>query len=221
MNTTTHSPGVGFLASLEGVGLIAWNILVTPFVGRRRLRWGTKETEATDALAGDELVPKPKWSYTLGIDIAAPPEAVWPWIAQIGQRRGGFYSYQSLENLVGCEIENTTEILPEHQHPQVGGEVYLHPAVPPLRIERVDPPNVLVLFGSPAEVGAEESWGVSTWQFIVRPGAPGRSRLLTRGRSDFSGDFTSRLAFGRFPIEPITFVMSRKMLLEIKRLAER
>ena len=220
MATNTRPPGVGVLAALEGAGLIAWHLVATPFVGRKRLHWGTRELEATDPLPGDELVPDPKGSYTLGIDIAAPPEDVWPWIAQIGQRRGGFYSYQTLENLLGCRIRNTTELLPEHQHPEIGEKIYLHPTTPPLRIEIVDPPHALVLFGSPADLAAEQSWGVSTWQFVVRPGSAGKSRLLTRGRSDFSPGWASRLAFGRFPIEPITFVMSRKMLLEIKRLAE-
>ncbi len=216
----TRSSGVGVLAALEGAGLIAWHLVATPFVGRKRLHWGTRETEATDPLPGDELVPNPKWSYTLGIDVAAPPEAVWPWVAQIGQRRGGFYSYQTLENLVGCKIRNTTKLLPEYQHPEVGEKLYLHPTAPPLRIAIVDPPHALVLFGSPADVASEQSWGVSTWQLIVRPASPGKSRLFTRGRSDFSPGWATRLAFGRFPIEPITFVMSRKMLLEIKRLAE-
>ena len=62
---------------------------------------------------------------------------------------------------------------------------------------------------------------IATWQFAVHPGHDGGSRLLTRGRSDYPSDWKSRLAFGRFPIEVITFVMSRKMMLEIKRLAER
>ena len=215
-----HPPGVGVLAALEGAGLVAWNFVATPFVGSKRLRWGTHKTEATDPLPGDELVADPKWSYTLGIDIAAPPGAIWPWIAQIGQRRGGFYSYQTLENMAGCKISNTTEVLPEYQHPEVGDEVYLHPTAPPLRIELVDPPLTLVLFGAPVDIAAEETWGMSTWQFAIRPGSEGRSRLLTRGRSDYSPGWAARLAFGRFPIEPITFVMSRKMLLEIKRLAE-
>jgi len=220
MATNQTPPGVGVLAALEGAGLIAWHLVATPFVGRKRLHWGTRELEASDPLPGDELVPDPKWTYTFGIDVAAPPEAVWPWIAQIGQRRGGFYSYQSLENLLGCKIRNTTELLPEHQHPEVGDKVYLHPTAPPLRVEIVDPPHALVLFGSPADVAAEQSWGVSTWQLIVRPGSAGKSRLLSRGRSDFSPGWANKLAFGRYPIEPITFVMSRKMLLEIKRLAE-
>jgi hypothetical protein len=220
MVIANRPPGVGVLAALEGAGLIAWNLVATPFVGRRRRRWGTRGSEATDPLPGDELVPDPKWAYTLGVGISAPPEAVWPWIAQIGQGRGGFYTYQGLENVVGCKIRNTTEILPEHQHPEAGGEVRLHPTAPPLRIEIVDPPRALVLLGSPADIGAEESWGMSTWQFVVGPGPEGGSRLLTRGRYDYAPDWKSRLTFGRFPIEPISFVMSRKMMLEIKRLAE-
>jgi hypothetical protein len=70
-------------------------------------------------------------------------------------------------------------------------------------------------------MGAEESWGMSTWQFAVNPGHGGGSRLLTRGRYDYTPDWKSRLAFGRFPMEVITFVMSRRMMREIKRLAER
>ncbi|MBT8166633.1 MAG: hypothetical protein HKO63_08145 [Acidimicrobiia bacterium] len=217
---TTPSPGVGVVAALEGIALIVWHVLATPVIGRKRLRWGTVATEATDSLPGDELVPKPKWSYTLGMGINAPPEAVWPWIAQIGQGRGGFYTYQTLENLAGCKITNTTAILPDHQRPMVDDDIYLHPTAPPMPIKIVNPPNALVLFGSPADIGSEESWGMSTWQFVVNPGPDGGSRFLTRGRYDHTPDWKSRLAFGRFPIEVISFVMSRKMMLEIKRLAE-
>jgi hypothetical protein len=127
---------------------------------------------------------------------------------------------QTLENMVGCKITNTTEILPEHQHPEVGDQIYLHPTAPPMRVEIVDAPHALVLFGSPADITSEKSWGMSTWQFAIQARSDGRSRLLTRGRSDYSPGWAARLAFGRFPIESITFVMSRKMMLEIKRLAE-
>ncbi len=220
MPTSDRSPGVGILAAIEGAALVAWNLIATPFIGRRRLRWGTIGTESTDALPGDDLVPEPKWTYTLAVGIDAPPEAVWPWIAQIGQKRGGFYSYQTLENIVGCQITNSTEILSEHQNPKLGDEIYLHPTAPPMRMEVVDPPHALAVFGSPTDSGTAESWGMSTWQFVVRPGPGGTTRFLTRGRSDYSADWKSRLAFGRFPFETITFVMSRKMMLEIKRLAE-
>jgi hypothetical protein len=218
---TERPPGVGFAAAVEGAALVAWHLVATPFIGRRRLRWGTNGSEAAETLPCDELISEPKWTYTLGVDIGAPPDEVWPWIAQIGQKRGGFYTYQTLENMVGCKIANTAEILPDHQAPTVGGEIYLHPTAPPMRIAIVEPPHVLVLFGSPAGNSSEESWGMSTWQFIVRPDGDAGSRFLTRGRSDHSPGWKARLAFGRFPIEAITFVMSRKMMLEIKRLAER
>ena len=216
-----RSPSAGFLAALEGLGLILWNLIATPFIQRRRMRWGTIGTEATDPLPGDELIPEPKWAYTLGVGIEAPPEAVWPWVAQIGQARGGFYTYQSLENLVGCKINNTIEIVLEHQHPAIGDSIYLHPESPPLRVEIVDSPTSLVLFGSPAEMADETRWGRSTWQFALLPTGEGGTRFLTRGRYDHSPDWRSRLMFGPFPIEVISFVMSRKMMLEIKRLAER
>ena len=77
-----------------------------------------------------------------------------------------------------------------------------------------------MLFGSPTDIGAEDSWGMSTWQFAVNSDPDGGSRLLTRGRYDYTPDWKSRLTFERFPIEVISFVMSRKMMLEIKRLAE-
>jgi hypothetical protein len=213
-------PGTGLLGALEGFALLVWNLIATPFVGQRRRRWGTVGSEADDPLTGDELIPDPKWSYTLGVTIDAPPEAVWPWIAQIGQGRGGFYTYQALENLVGCRITNTSEILADYQHPAVGEGIHLHWDAPPLRIETVEPPYGLVLFGSPVDVGSDEVWGVATWQFIIKPDSDGGSRLLTRGRYDHAPNRRSRLLFGRFPMEVITFVMSRKMMLEMKRLAE-
>jgi len=215
-----RSPGVGVLAAAEGAALMVGHLVVTPIIGRERLRWGTRGTEATDSLPGDALVPDPKWSHTLGAAIDAPAQAVWPWLAQIGQGRGGFYTYQTLENLAGCQITNTTTILPEHQHPAVGDAIYLFPSGPPLRVEIADPPHALVLFGSPADLGAADTWGASTWQFVVNAGPEGGSRLLLRYRYDHGPDWRSRLVFGRFPLEVISFVMSRKMMLEIKRLAE-
>ena len=74
----------------------------------------------------------------------------------------------------------------------VGDDIHLHPTAPPMRIEIVDPPNGLVLFGSPAKVGGEGSWGMSTWQFVINPGPDGGCRLLTRGRYDYSPDWTGR-----------------------------
>lgn len=215
-----HPTGIGVVETLEALGLIVAHLVLTPIIGRRRLRWGATAAEAHSALPGDELVPQPKWSYTYGVTVNGSPVEVWPWIVQIGQGRGGFYSYQTLENLVGCQIRNVTEILPEHQHPAVGDEVRLHPKAPALRVAIVDPPRSFVIHGAPAEIGPDQSFATSTWQFFLIETPVGSTRLLMRGRSDYSSDPLNRLSFGRLPLEPIMYVMSRKMLLEIKHLAE-
>ena len=212
--------GVGFRATVEAVGLIVAHLLLTPVIGRRRLTWGATAEETRLRLPGDELVPHPKWSFTYGVTIDAPPQEVWPWIAQIGQGRGGFYSYQTLENLAGCRIENLAEIRPELQHPAVGDAIRLHPESPPMRVALVDAPQAFVLYGAPAETGREGGSAAVTWQFFLAERDEGSTRLLMRGRNDYDAESKERFFFGRFPLEPITFVMSRKMLLEIKRLAE-
>ena len=87
--------------------------LITPFLRSRRTQWGATEEEVKGSLPGDEIIANPKWQYTQAITIAVPAEKVWPWLVQIGQGRGGFYSYQALENLVGCNIHNADRIILE------------------------------------------------------------------------------------------------------------
>ena len=88
---------------IEGAFLIGANLALWPLLRGWRLRWGATDDEIQRTLPGDELVPNPKWSYTHTITIRVPPAEVWPWLAQMGQGRGGFYSYEWLENLVGCD----------------------------------------------------------------------------------------------------------------------
>ena len=95
---------------IEGIGgalLIGVNLVLGPILRPKRIRWGATDDEVQQTVPGDELVPQPKWSYTQAITIRAPAAEVWPWLVQMGQGRGGFYSYESLENLVGCDIHNT------------------------------------------------------------------------------------------------------------------
>src|SRR5512136_466510 len=105
---------------IEGAVLIGLNLALGPVLRRGRIRWGATGDEVRQALPGDELVLHPKWSYTNAITVRATAAEVWPWLAQMGQGRGGFYSYEFLENLVGCGIHNADRILPEFQNLQVG-----------------------------------------------------------------------------------------------------
>ena len=76
-----------------------------------------KEDEQLRDLPGDELVNIVKGRYDHAITIKAPAAVVWPWIVQIGQNRGGYYSYELLENLVGCRIHNADRVIPEFLRP--------------------------------------------------------------------------------------------------------
>lgn len=138
---------------------------------------------------------RPCWSYTHAIDINAPCEDVWPWIAQIGQRRGGFYSFERLENLIGCKITNTDRILAEHQALFAGDSIRLHPKAPPLHVTHVDPPHALVLRGTPLERKPEIDDPPATdsiWAFHLVPLSPNRCRLIERGITTHGDTLTDR-----------------------------
>ena len=98
---------------------------------------------------------------------------------------------------------------------------YRYPTRPTLRIEVADPQHALVLYGSPADMGAEDSWERSIWQFVVPPEARWWEPAAAPARYAYGPDWTSRLVFGRFPLEVVSLVMSRKMMLNINRLADR
>ena len=103
----------------------AYILLVRP----RLLRWGATEEETEEPLPGDDLIAHPHLVATRAIAIHAPSADVWPWIAQLGQGRGGFYSYDFLENLLGCHIHSADRVVPEWQQVSVGEQVKLAPEV--------------------------------------------------------------------------------------------
>lgn len=182
------------------------------------LRWGATAGEVTKPLIGDNIVDRPMSACTRAITINAPPEKVWPWILQIGQGRGGFYSYTSLENLVGCQIANADRIHPEWQDVKVGDLVRLHPKAPPIPIVVMQSGHALVLGGkSGPEVPGFPS---ITWAFIVEPVGTGQTRLLIRSRSSFSPTAGQYLT-NKYALEPIHFIMERRMMLGIKERAEK
>jgi hypothetical protein len=88
---------------------------------------------------GDRLLGRPGYVWTNAITIQRPAEQVWPWLVQLGQGRGGLYSYDWLENLIGCDIHSAGRIVPQFQQPlQVGDRV--------IRMARYAPYNPVALF---------------------------------------------------------------------------
>ena len=86
-----------------------------PVLRRRYNIWGATADEVASPMPGDELVPNPRLGYTRAISIAAAQDDVWAWLVQIGQGRGGLYSFDGLENLARCDIHSTDRIHPDLQ----------------------------------------------------------------------------------------------------------
>jgi len=196
--------------------------LLTPFLRETRNHWGLDETTANRAYPGDDLVAAPRWSWTHGIEIDAPADEVWPWVAQVGADRAGFYSYQWLENLAGCRLRNAETI---HADWAIGenGVLFLHPKMPPLRVASIAPGKWFVVhapFDGTARA-AGKPWAAVSWLFFVEPLDTMRCRVISRYRCACSEDLRTRLQLGTTFVEPIGFAMDRRMLKGIKERAEK
>jgi hypothetical protein len=209
---------------LEGLGGAARMAMafLTPFLREARSHWGLDAETAARPHPGDDLVPNPRWSWTHGVEINAPIDDVWPFLAQMGADRGGFYSYQWLENVAGCGVRNAETVHPEWTLHE-GDALLLHPNSPPLRIVQIDKGRSIVGYGAPDEAAraAGKPWLAATWTFIVEPLSGGRTRFISRFRSACSDGVATRLMSGPILVEPVGFVMDRRMLLGVKERAER
>jgi hypothetical protein len=208
------------LSGLAGAALIAFNF-VTPFRRDRRSHWGLSRSLAERRHPGDDLVPEPRWRWTHGIEIDAPAAEVWGWVAQLGADRGGFYSYQWLENVAGCKVRNAERVHPEWEL-QTGDPLRLHPEMPPLTVVQAQRGSHLLAFVAPdaAARAAGKPWVSASWLFLIEDLGHDRCRLVSRFRSVCSDDLATRLMSGPQLIEPVGFAMDRRLLLGIKARAE-
>jgi hypothetical protein len=161
------------------------------------------------------------------VTIEAPPGKVWPWIMQIGRDRGGFYSYTWLETLIGADIRNTYRLMPGLAARQPGDTVWMAPETRfggqgRMVVGAVVPERSMVLV-SPADAERVLKGGPATegvWSFILDPVSDSRTRLVMLSLS--AAD--PRPGFGRLAQlvfwEPAHFIMERRMMLTIKRLAD-
>jgi hypothetical protein len=191
---------------------IAAATAASAFVYRRFLRqpiltWGATAAEAAARLPGDELLEDAEGVATRAITIDAPPSAVWPWIAQMGPSpRGGAYTYDWIENLLGLNMHSADRILPDYQQPQVGdGFGY---GANKMSFKIVEPERVL------ATQSADGNW---VWTFVLAEHG-GKTRLISRNRFRLP---KLKDKIGMIPMEPGSLMMERKMLYGIKQRAER
>ena len=167
------------------------------------------------ALPGDDLIAVVDLTATRAISIRCSTDQVWPWVAQIGQGRGGFYSYDFLENLLGCEINSADRIVAEWQDVKVGDEVRLAPKVA-LAVAALEQGRALVLTGG-VPLGRSEPPYDFTWCFVLRDGLDGSTRLVVRERYCYKRSWARLLVEA---IEPVSFLMSQKMLRGIRERCE-
>ena len=204
------------LDNAAGAVGIAATVAFSPLLRPIYARWGATDDEVAEALPGDAVVPAPTLQSTRAIAIAAAPADVFPWIVQLGHGRGGLYSYEGLENLVGCGIVNADAILPEYQHLAPGDLVRMGPPGYPCfrTLDVVPGAHVLLQACDPkTEAPAEMSW-----LFLVRP-AEGGSRLIIRSRMRV-GDGAADVLAWRVLTDPVWFVMERRMMIGIRDRAE-
>jgi hypothetical protein len=202
------------------VGAVATGatVLLSPLIRPWYCRWGATDEELERSLPGDDLVLEPRLETTRGVTIRASASKVWPWLVQMGQGRGGLYSYDRLENLVGCDIHSADRIIAEYQHLAVGDKVRLGPeGYPFFIVEGVEPGRALVLRSGMGD--QQETSAVSSWVFFLDECRDGSTRLIARQRFAYEPGLGNLLIWRVFT-DPISFVMERKMLLGIKQRAE-
>jgi hypothetical protein len=182
--------------------VIVYTALIRPW----HMRWGATDEELALSLPGDSFIPRNTIVSTRALTIHAPAAVVWPWLVQLGQGRGGFYSYDWLENLFAADMHNAERILPELQHLQVGDHISLQRNGPFGIVVALEPEQMLVISGG--------------WAFYLRPVDEQSTRLIVRYASFVVDDWFSKLFY--YPIfEPAHFVMEAGMMLGIMQRAER
>lgn len=173
------------------------------------LRWGATKAELQLTLPGDELAPAPHFLATRAMSIDAAPEAVWPWLVQIGYTRAGWYGYDWAENWVDGRIVPSAErIILELQQLAVGDTIPVSP-IANLRVAAIEQGRALLAVGFD---------GQTTWAWVLQPLEGGRTRLLWRMRSYYHWELLSPVVV---PLTDATdFVAVRQVMLGLKARAE-
>jgi hypothetical protein len=194
------------LSALIGLGLVYW------FPIRKRYRyWGATDAEVERPMLGDAEVQRPTYATTVAVSVDAAPADIWPFLVQMGYRRGGLYSYDWLDRLFGfLDAPSAERVLPEFQRLEVGDVIPVGRG-DGFPVKAIEPLRTLVL-------GGETDGFQWMWQFGLYPVNERRTRLVSRNRARIPRTVGSTLFM--CVLEPAAFIMTRKMLLGLKCRAE-
>jgi hypothetical protein len=207
------------LVAVFAIALGAFFAFVQPWYAR----WGATGDEVAARLPGDDIVTGAVVEETRAITIDAPVERVWPWLAQLGQDRGGFYSYDLLENLVGCDMPVDDVLRPDRQSWTIGDRLWMYPPAAAggigYAILRDYIPGRALAFGT--HVPGADDIDTGSWAFVLRPLDDRTTRLLVRSRTlPAAATSWSARAFNVAVFSPIHFAMERRTMIGLKNVAE-
>jgi proline iminopeptidase len=209
------------VAATAAVVYVAW-------VRPRLIRWGATDEEVTGPYPGVGLVPKGERSPTMAVTIGATPGQVWPWLVQLGGDRGGWYSWDRLDN---GGRPSATEVHPEWQHLAIGDYVKYWTSKGPVdawQVAALEPNRFLGLHGlyglrgSPVDPNQPRpsAYVEGLWGFLLNELPDGRTRLVISGYQAVRPRWLERFAFGWLYV-PVVWPMQARMLAVLKRNIER
>ncbi|MBO2453841.1 SRPBCC family protein [Actinomadura barringtoniae] len=207
-----------------GVLAVGWYaVLVRP----QLLRWGATADEAAEIYPGDELVPDASEQTTMAATLPAPPDQVWPWLVQMGHERGGWYSWDRLDNAGHPSAER---IDPDWQELKAGERLITSPSGNSwFTVAVLDRPRTLILradlqipSGRPFDPRGvyPPAYTEGIWAFHLRPTAEGGTRLVVRTRGRGRPRIADRLAAYLFG-EPAHFIMQTRQFQNLRRRVRR
>jgi hypothetical protein len=206
------------------VTVVALGLAASAAVERWSRRWRGTDVECRMDLPGDDLVPRPDARITRAVTIDAPPAAVWPWLVQIGADRGGFYSHDLLEDLLGLGIHSADAVVAAWQDRSVGDLVLANRTgtagwvVADVVAERALVLELADMATSRSVNGSDRAPLQFVWSFVLEPLPGGRTRLLVRERMRCRRR-AMRIAIA--PVELVSLLMTARMLRGIAERSER
>ncbi|MES1217805.1 MAG: hypothetical protein ABUT20_20030 [Bacteroidota bacterium] len=164
------------LISVIAVFVIVFYIV---FLRYFMMHWGASISESERIYIGDSVVEKPDYVNILAVTIDKPSSVIWPWVAQMGVNKGGFYSYTWLENIFGCQLHNADRIHSEWQNPAAGDYEPVCKSA-----EKSNMPGWTILYVEPGKSLVYKSTGDSSWTmgYYIDSVNATTSRLITRMR---------------------------------------
>ncbi|HUD37712.1 MAG TPA: hypothetical protein VMR14_12475 [Streptosporangiaceae bacterium] len=230
MGGTTITTCAAGLAAGLAVGALAAGY---QYVGRnRQAGWGATSQEAALRLPGDDVIGALAVVTTRAVSITAPTSCVWPWLVQLGSGRGGFYSYDWAQNLLGLDVHSANVILPQFQNVEAGDGFPLIGGRGVMKVEAFEPESCLALS---FELGRSANPGRWVASFALFP-QYGVTRLVSRSSVALPSaaapsvagpsvagprDWLPWRTVGAWLLQPALTLFERKMLLGIKDRAER